>query len=54
MIDRRFWYLIALGAVVYIFVVYLIQTQRAPFSFTEIFEFLAQHFMALYTSIFGE
>lgn len=54
MIDRRFWLLIAMGAVVYVFVAYLIQTQRAPFSFSEIFEFLAEHFRSFYFSIIGE
>ena len=53
MLDRRYWSLILLGAVVYIFVAYLIITQRAPFSFTEIYEFLARQFISLYSSIFG-
>lgn len=53
MLDRRYWSLIALGAVVYVFVAYLIITQRAPFSFTDIFEFLAQQFTSIYSSLFG-
>ena len=53
MIDRRYWSLIALGVVVYAFVTYLILTQRAPFSFTDIFEFLAQQFTSIYAAIFG-
>jgi hypothetical protein len=50
--DRRFWYIVALTAGVYAFVAYLLVTQRAPFSFTEIFDVLNQQFTSLYSWIF--
>ncbi len=50
--DRRLLFIIVLGAGAYILVAQLIVSQRAPFSFTEIFDFLKQQYTSLYSLMF--
>ena len=52
MLDRRFLFIVALGVGVYVFVAYLLVSQRAPFSFAEIIDFLTQQYASLYSLIF--